>query len=140
MSQNHWGRLIFIGSGSGLKASAGLALYSASKYFLHGLAVAAGLELGRFGITSNIVCPSDIYPDGPHPAGSWQSQKLVEISLKKENVDTFDALKQKRIAKTPAGRACRTQDIADVVAFLASPRADFINAQVIGVNGGALPN
>ena len=41
------GRLIYIGSGSGLRASAGLAVYSASKYFLHGLCVAAGLESGK---------------------------------------------------------------------------------------------
>lgn len=140
MAANGWGRLIFIGSGSGMKASAGLALYSASKYFLHGLTVAAGLELGPRGITANIVCPSDVYPDGPHPAGSWQNEKLVATSLKKEGVDTFEALKAKRIAKTPARRACRTNDVADIVTFLASPRADFINAQVIGVNGGSLPN
>jgi len=135
-----WGRLIFIGSGSGMKASAGLGVYSASKYFLHGLTVTAASELGPKGITANIVCPSDIYPEGENPAGSWRNSRLMEISMQKEAVDNFEALKTKRIGRTPVRRGCTVQDIADTVTFLASPRADFINAQVIGVNGGLLPN
>lgn len=134
------GRLIYIGSGSGMKASAGLALYSASKYFLHGLCVAAGLELGVDGVTANIVCPSDLYPEGDRPAGTWRDRKLVEISCRKEGVADFAELKAKRVARTPVRRGCTVQDVADLVTFLASPRAGFINAQVIGVNGGALPN
>jgi NAD(P)-dependent dehydrogenase (short-subunit alcohol dehydrogenase family) len=140
LGRSGFGRLIFIGSGSGMKASAGMALYSASKYFLHGLAVAAGLELGPAGVTANIVCPSDIYPQGPHPAGSWRQSRLIDISLKKEGAADLEALKSKRIARTPIRRACTVEDVADLVTFLASPRAGFINAQVIGVNGGALPN
>lgn len=140
LANNGWGRLIFIGSGSGIKASAGLALYSASKYFLHGLTVAAGLELGPAGITANIVCPSDIYPEGDHPAGSWTNRKLIDVSLKKEGVSNLAELAAKRNARTPARRACRVEDVADLVTYLASPRADYINAQVIGVNGGGLPN
>jgi NAD(P)-dependent dehydrogenase (short-subunit alcohol dehydrogenase family) len=135
-----WGRLIYIGSSSGLKASAGLALYSASKYFLHGLAVAAGLELGRDRITANILCPSDIYPEGELPAGSWRGEKLVQVSLRKEGVADLEELKTKRIQKIPAGRGCRVEDVANAAVFLASPLADFINAQAIGINGGALPN
>jgi len=140
LSTAGWGRLIYIGSSSGLKASAGLSLYSASKYFLHGLCVAAGLELGKHGITANILCPSDIYPEGDSPAGSWLNPKLVEISLKKDGVSDFAQLTAKRIARTPAGRSCRVEDVANLAVFLASPLADFISAQVIGVNGGALPN
>lgn len=135
-----WGRLIFIGSGSGMKASAGLGVYSASKYFLHGLSVAAAMELGPKGITANIVCPSDIYPQGDNPAGSWRNAKLLQISQQKEGVGDFEALKTRRISRTPVRRSCTIQDVADTVTFLASPRADFINAQVIGVNGGLIPN
>lgn len=135
-----WGRLIFIGSGSGMKASAGLGVYSASKYFLHGLSVTAAQELGPKGITANIVCPSDIYPQGDHPAGSWLSSRLMQISQQKEGVSDFESLKARRISRTPVRRSCTIQDVADTVTFLASPRADFINAQVIGINGGLLPN
>lgn len=134
-----WGRLIYIGSSSGLKASAGLSLYSASKYFLHGLTVAAGLELGQHNITANILCPSDIYPDGDTPAGSWLNPKLVETSLKKEGVASLSELTARRIAKSPVKRSCTVEDVANAAVFLASPLADFINAQALGINGGALP-
>ena len=134
-----WGRLIYIGSSSGLKASAGLAVYSASKYFLHGLSVAAGLELGRDGITANIVCPSDVYPGDGSTAGSWLDPELVRISCEKEGVGGLEELKARRIARSPAGRSCSEDDIAALVAFLASPCAGYVNAQAIGVNGGAVP-
>lgn len=135
-----WGRLIYIGSSSGLKASAGLALYSASKYFLHGLCVAAGLELGKSGITANIICPSDVYPGEQATAGSWHEPKLIQLSLEKEGVSSLEELKAQRIARTPAGRCCAEDDVAALAVFLASPLADFINAQAIGVNGGLVPN
>ena len=134
-----WERLIYIGSSSGLKASAGLALYSASKYFLRGLCVAAGLELGQHGITSNILCPSDIYPDGHTPAASWHNPKLVETSLRKEGVASFSELVERRIARSPVRRGCTVEDVAVAATFLASPLADFVNAQAIGINGGSLP-
>ncbi len=139
MKRQRWGRLIYISSGSGLKASAGMALYSASKYFLRGLAVSAGLELGQHGITANTVCPSDVYPGGDEPARSWKDEKLLAVSLQKEGVESFEALMAKRIAANPMRRACTVEDVAAVVAFLASERAGFINAQTIGVNGGAIP-
>lgn len=134
-----WGRLIYIGSSSGLKASAGLSLYSASKYFLHGLSVAAGLELGPHNITANILCPSDIYPEGDTPAGSWLNPKLIETSLQKEGVASIEELKARRIAKSPIKRSCTVEDVANAAVFLASPLSDFINAQALGINGGALP-
>jgi 3-oxoacyl-[acyl-carrier protein] reductase len=123
-----------------MKASAGLAVYSASKYFLHGLCVAAGLELGRDGITANIICPSDVYPGGESTSGSWGDPRLVEMSCEKEGVANIEALKAKRIARNPAHRSCTEGDVASLAAFLASPLADFINAQAIGVNGGAVPS
>lgn len=139
MRRARYGRLIYLGSGSGMKGSAGLGLYSASKFFLRGLAHAAGLELGADGITANIVCPTDVYPEGDRPAGSWANLKLVELSCRKEGVADVAALRAKREARIPVRRSCTAQDVADAVAFLASPRAGFINAQTIGLNGGLLP-
>jgi NAD(P)-dependent dehydrogenase (short-subunit alcohol dehydrogenase family) len=139
MKASRWGRLIYVSSASGIKASAGLALYSASKHWLRGLGVALGLELGKYNITANIVCPSDVYPEGHLPARTWTDAKLQSISMSKAGVDSMDALKQKRIEANPMGRACTVQDVADVVVFLASERAGFINAHTISVTGGALP-
>lgn len=139
MRRGGYGRLIFIGSGSGMKGSAGLSVYSASKFFLRGLAQAVGLEAGPAGVTSNVICPSDVYPEGDAPAMTWQDPALVRISCEKEGAADLNALKQKRIAKNPSRRACTPADVAHLAAFLCSPLAGFINAQTIGLNGGGLP-
>ncbi|HOA72703.1 MAG TPA: SDR family oxidoreductase [Phycisphaerae bacterium] len=139
MRQGGYGRLVFIGSGSGMKGSAGLSVYSASKFFIRGLAQAVGLEVGPAGVTCNVVCPSDVYPEGDAPAQTWQDPTLVRISCEKEGVADLDELRRKRIAKNPLRRACTVQDVASLTAFLCSPLAGFINAQTIGLNGGGLP-
>ena len=139
MKRQRWGRIIYLSSSSGLKGSAGLALYSAGKYFVRGLGVAVGLELGRFNITANVICPSDVFPDGRTPAGAWRVPKLVEISCQKEGVETFEELAAARARKNPMRRACKPGDVAALACFLAGEQAGFINAQTIGVNGGALP-
>jgi sorbitol-6-phosphate 2-dehydrogenase len=141
MKKSGYGRLIFINSCSGLKASAGLSLYSASKYFDRGFAISAALELGRYNITANSICPSDIYPEpGKDPgAQSWLTPSLVRISLQKEGVGTLEELIHKRNASNPMRRACTTDDVANLALFLASERAGFINAQSIGLNGGIIP-
>ena len=149
MKKAGYGRLIYINSSSGLKASAGLALYSASKYFDRGFCVAAALELGRFNITANSICPSDIYPQSgggnagsdEHdiPAGSWMNKSLLRISLEKEGVSSLGELIAKRTRANPMRRACTKEDVADLALFLASGKAGFVNGQSIGLNGGALP-
>lgn len=138
MKKAGYGRLVLIGSASGMKASAGLALYSASKFFLRGLAQAVGLEYGPSGITANIVCPTDVYPEGNEPAHSWCDPTLVNISCRKEGVADLETLKKKRIAANPMRKSCTADDVAHVTAFLCSPLAGFINAQTIGLTGGAL--
>lgn len=140
MREAGYGRLVYLGSGSGMKGSAGMALYSASKFFLRGLTHATALELGPAGITANVVCPSDVYPEGDRPAGSWRNEKLVRITCEKEGVPDLAAIRDKRAGRTPVRRTCTVEDVADLVTYLASPRAGFITAQTIGVNGGLLPS
>lgn len=139
MTEAGYGRLVFIGSASGMKGSAGLALYSASKFFLRGLAHAVGLELGPAGVTANVICPTDVYPEPDSPAGTWHDEKLIAISCRKEGVEDLESLKRKRVAKNPMRRSCTADDVADMAVFLCSPRAGFINAQTLGLNGGLLP-
>lgn len=139
MRKGGYGRLIFIGSGSGMKGSAGLSVYSASKFFLRGLSQAVGLEAGPSGVTCNVVCPSDVYPEGDAPAMTWSDPALVRISCEKEGAANLDELKRKRVSKNPSRRACTPDDVAYLTAFLCSPLAGFINAQTIAVNGGGLP-
>jgi NAD(P)-dependent dehydrogenase (short-subunit alcohol dehydrogenase family) len=145
MKKGGFGRLIYINSGSGLKASAGLSLYSASKYFNRGFAISSALELGRFNITANSICPSDIYPqsqgngDETLAPKSWTNESLLRISLEKEGVSSLEELIKKRNAKNPMKRSCTASDVVNLALFLASERAGFINGQSIGLNGGAIP-
>jgi NAD(P)-dependent dehydrogenase (short-subunit alcohol dehydrogenase family) len=158
MKETGSGRLIFINSGSGLKASAGMSLYSGSKYFNRGFAISTALEVGKFNITANSICPSDVYPAAGHDSGaennhedsrksifreitprSWTNESLIRISLEKEGVVSLEELIRKRTAKNPMNRSCTPEDIANLALFLASEKAGFINGQSIGVNGGALP-
>ena len=145
MKKGGFGRLIYINSGSGLKASAGLSLYSASKYFNRGFAISSALELGRFNITANSICPSDIYPQpqghghGKLAPKSWTNESLLRISLEKEGVSSLEELIEKRNSKNPMKRSCSVADVANLALFLASECAGFINGQSIGLNGGAIP-
>jgi NAD(P)-dependent dehydrogenase (short-subunit alcohol dehydrogenase family) len=147
MKETGYGRLVFINSGSGLKASSGLPLYSASKYFERGFAISVALEVGRYNITANSICPSDIYPDmNPEDgtgavlaAKSWADESLRRVSFEKEGVDTLGELIEKRVAKNPMRKSCTAEDVANLVLFLSSDRAGFINGQSIGVNGGGIP-
>ena len=143
MRAGGFGRLIYINSGSGLKASAGLSLYSASKYFNRGFSISVALEVGKYNITANSICPSDVYPEQNGPDGltasSWKNEDLVRISLQKAGVSSLDELERKRIASNPMKRACTRKDITGLALFLASESAGYINGQSIGLNGGALP-
>jgi NAD(P)-dependent dehydrogenase (short-subunit alcohol dehydrogenase family) len=141
MKKAGYGRLININSTSGLKASAGLSLYSSSKYFARGFAISAALELGKHNITSNSICPSDIYPEdtGGPPAKSWMTESLLRVSLEKEGVGSLQELIEKRQRANPMRRSCTRDDVAHLALFLASERAGFINGQSIGLNGGLLP-
>jgi NAD(P)-dependent dehydrogenase (short-subunit alcohol dehydrogenase family) len=139
MKKQRFGRLIYMSSGSGQKGSSGLSLYSASKSFDIGFGKAIGQELGKHNITSNVVCPSDVFPEAQYEAGSWKESRLAEITKEKLGVSSLDEIKAKRETSNPMRRNCTVEDVAYYVAFLASERASFVNAQTHGINGGAIP-
>ena len=87
--------------------------YGASKAALESYSRAAALELGRYGITVNIISP------GPVQTG-WIAPEL-EAPI---------------AAETPLGRAGQPEDIADVIVFLASHQARWVSGQMISVSGG----
>jgi 3-oxoacyl-[acyl-carrier protein] reductase len=110
------GRVISIGSIAGAR---GGGAYGAAKAALHTWTGDLAFELGGLGITVNVVAPGMI-----------------------EDTEFFgDRIPEERrtlmIGQTANGRAGRPADVADTVAFLASPEAGHITAQVIHVNGGA---
>lgn len=110
------GRLIFVGSVVGALGSAGQVNYAASKSGLLGMARSFARELGSRSITANVVAPG-----------------FVETEM----TATLDEKRRNEIASSiPLGRFCSAEEIAEVVAFIASPAAAYISGALIPVDGG----
>lgn len=110
------GRLIFIGSVVGGVGAAGQVNYSASKSGLVGMARSFSRELGSRGITANVIAP-----------GFVETDMTAELDEKRRS---------EIAAQVPLGRFCSAQEIADVVAFIASAKASYITGAIIPVDGG----
>ena len=107
-----WGRIINI-STDAAHAHPRSVSYAASKHAIESYSRSAAAELGKYGITVNIVAP------GPIQTGYITPQAEAEIA-----------------AGTPLGRVGRPEDVADVVVFLASEQAHWLTGQLIYAGGG----
>ena len=116
MTKAGWGRIINMGSVFGQGAFApGLGLYCGTKFAVQGLTRGWSRDLGPQGVTVNNVQPAVIQSE-PQPTEGG----------------TFDAMKK----FTSVGRFGKPEEIAEAVAFLASPKAGFINGESLTVDGG----
>lgn len=116
MMQNRYGRIVNIASISGIMGNSGQANYSASKAGMIGFTKSVAKELAKRGVTANVVAPGFV------------------------TTDMTDALPENMRAELkkviPVRRFGEPKDIADTVAFLASPLSGYITAQVLSVDGG----
>ena len=110
------GRLIFIGSVVGGVGAAGQVNYSASKAGLVGMARSFARELGSRSITANVIAPG-----------------FVETDM---TADLDEKRRGDIAGQVPLGRFCSAEEIADVVSFIASPKASYITGAIIPVDGG----
>ena len=121
MMKQRYGRIVNITSVVGASGNAGQANYSAAKAGVAGMTRSLARELGSRGITVNCVAPGFIATDMTEGA----------------------AAKRKRprcLAQIPLGRLGTPKEIADAVAFLASPQAGYITGSELHVNGGMYMN
>ena len=122
------GCIVNLSSDSGIGGNPGCAIYNASKFGVNGLTASLGLELAPHGVRVNAVCPADV--DTPMLAGQAR-----DFGGGDER-GYLDAL----LAKYPAGgraRFVRPQEVAALVAFLASAEAAPITAACIPIEFGA---
>lgn len=113
------GSIILTSSIAGLRGTPGLILYSSSKFALRGLALTAAGELGQFGIRVNTIHPSGV--DTPMFRNAWSPEKLEELK-----------------SAMPLGRFAQVDDIASVVAFLASEDSKFMTGGFLKIDGGCV--
>ena len=118
------GVIVNIGSISGMQADPALALYNASKAFVHGLTRSIAVDHGPDGIRCNAVCPGWIETD---MAGAAFDMAQDPAAARR------DALR-----RHPVGRLGTPEDVASLVVWLASARAGFITGQAFVVDGGLI--
>ena len=123
------GRIINVSSLAGRRPAEFLSAYGATKFGVIGLTQSTALELARYGITCNAVAPGFI----DTPLSALRDKREAEI----RGVETIDTL-ARGVRNVPLGRAGYPEDIANVVSFLASSDADYINGQTINVCGGVV--
>ncbi|MEB0093297.1 3-oxoacyl-ACP reductase FabG [Pseudomonas sp. CCI4.2] len=116
MTKARWGRIISIGSVVGAMGNAGQVNYAAAKAGLEGFSRALAREVGSRAVTVNSVAPGFIDTD--------MTRELPE------------AQRESLISQIPLGRLGQAQEIAHVVAFLASEGAGYVTGATIPVNGG----
>ncbi|MFT4769449.1 MAG: NAD(P)-dependent dehydrogenase (short-subunit alcohol dehydrogenase family) [Glaciecola sp.] len=121
------GRIINIASQAAKTGFPHLAAYVASKHGLVGLTRSNACELGEHGITVNAVCPNHITTE----LGARQNEYYAE--LQGLTVPEYLAAMKNRI---PMKRHCTAQDVAAMVAFLASDDASYITGEALNVSGG----
>lgn len=119
MKTKKWGRIINIGSISGVMGEAGASIYSATKAGLIGASKALGLELAEYGITVNTINPG------------W-----VDTELGCNSIEDSDFTKEEIIETIPQKRFVTPQEIAGMVKYLISDDARGVTGQSINLCAG----
>lgn len=119
MKQNKWGRIINIGSISGVMGEANASLYSATKAGLIGATKALGVELAEFGITVNTINPG------------W-----VDTDLGNESISDSEFSRDEILETVPQKRFVHPSEIAGMVKYLISDDAKGVTGQSINLCAG----
>jgi 3alpha(or 20beta)-hydroxysteroid dehydrogenase len=118
MVERRSGSVINCASVNGLQASPGTAAYTATKHAVIGLTRAAAVEVGPYGVRVNAICPAMV-----------QTDMLRSFASDEELAKAIQEL-------VPLGRACSADEQVNIVRFLASDAASYVNGAAIVIDGG----
>jgi acetoacetyl-CoA reductase len=117
MTEQRWGRIVNISSVNGQQGAFGQANYSAAKAGMHGFTKALALEMARHGVTVNTVSP-----------GYLRTKMVTQVPE--------EIMRTKILPQIPLGRLGEPDEVAALVAYLASEDAAFVTGANIAINGG----
>ena len=116
MRENNFGRIIHISSVNGQKGQFGQTNYAATKSALIGFSKSLALESASKGITSNVICPGYI---------NTEMVAAIREDILKSIIETI-----------PNKRLGEAQEVAEMVDYLASDKASYVNGSTLSINGG----
>lgn len=123
------GRIVSVGSEAGRMGEFREAVYSACKGGVIALSKALAREVGRYGITLNVICPALTVPESEEEIGE---HSMWRLGMKVFNEEA----KEKAKSRYALRRLGTAEEVANAVVFLASDAASFITGQTLSVSGG----
>ena len=120
MRERRWGRVVVIASGAAIHGLPGQVAYAASKAGLIGMAKTVAAENAHRGVTANAVLP-----------GMVATEKVKAMPAE---------ILERLLAELPSGRMAEPDEVAGIVAYLASEEAGYVTGQAIEIDGGAALN
>ncbi len=133
MRERHWGRIIQIASGDATEPLAFMSAYAATKAALVNLTVGLAKSLANTGITVNTISPGIIATDG---VKQFYRQMASQFGWESD----WPSIEQhilREVLPNPTGTLGTVDDVAELIAFVASPLSHYINAANLRIDGGS---